>query len=150
MFLIRNNVVIEDKVEYGKNLDTGYFVILRTGCLIGDDVCIWSHCTIDPYAIIGNNVRIHNHVYICQYAVVGDDVFIGPGTKLLNDRYPPRYNPDDWEPPIIKEGAIIGGGVIIGPGVTIGEKAIIGAGSVVINNVPANQIWVGTPARRIR
>ena len=148
--MIRNNVVIEEGVEYGKNLDTGYFVVLRANCLIGNDVCIWSHSTIDPYAIIGNNVKIHNHVYICQYAVIEDNVFIGPGTVLLNDRYPPRYSPDDWEPPVIKKRAVIGGGVSIGPGVIIGEKAIIGAGSVVIGNVPKGQIWVGNPARRIR
>lgn len=148
--MIRSNVVVEDKVKYGKDFDTGYFVVLRTFCSIGDNVSIWSHCTIDPYAIIGNNVKIHNHVYVCQYAVIEDDVFIGPGTVLLNDRYPPRYNPDDWEPPVIKKGAIIGGGVSIGPGVMIGEKAIVGAGSVVIRNVPKGQIWAGTPARRIR
>jgi acetyltransferase-like isoleucine patch superfamily enzyme len=35
-------------------------------------------------------------------------------------------------------------------GVTIGEKAMIGAGSLVVKDIPAGQLWVGSPARYIR
>lgn len=148
--MIRDFVVIENDVVYGANLDTGYFVVLRKGCIVGDNVCIWSHCTIDPLVRIGHNVKIHNHCYIAQGTIIEDDVFLGPGVIITNDKYPPRYDSSLWEPPIIKRGAAIGGNVTIGPGVIIGEEAKIGAGTVVINDVPTKQVWVGNPARRIR
>ena len=41
----------------------------------------------------------------------------------------------------------IGAGSAIVAGVTIGDNSVIGAGSVVTGNVPANEIWLGVPAR---
>ena len=35
-------------------------------------------------------------------------------------------------------------------GVTIGEGSIVAAGSVVINDVPPNEMWGGVPARFIK
>ena len=148
--LIRDYVIVEDNVIIGDNLDTGYFVVLRNGVKLGDDVKIWSHCTIDPGACIGDRTRIHNCVYVSQGVIIEEDVFIGPGCQILNDKYPVRTDPRDWQPPIIRKGAIIGGGVTIAPDVEIGEGAIIGAGSTVIKPVPAGQVWAGNPARRLR
>jgi len=148
--MIRQGLIQEANVTIGAHLDTGYYVILRTGCIIGDEVKIWSHTVIDPGARIGNNVKIHCNCYISQGVIIEDDVFIGPNVIFLNDKYPPRYEPDLWTPPIVRKGAIIGGGCIIGPGVEIGERAIIGAGAVVIKSVPAHQLWVGLPASRLK
>lgn len=142
---IRSNVIIEGDVKYGHNLDTGYFVVLRQ-CTIGNDVSIWSHCTIDPDAVIGDGTKLHNHVYVSQGTKIGNDVFIGPGVMFLNDKYPPRYESEMWEPPVVHNGAIIGGGVVVCPGVVIGERAIIAAGAVVTRNVPSRQLWGGVPA----
>lgn len=146
---IRDYVIQEENVIVGQNLDTGYFVVLRKGAKLGDDVKIWSHSIVDSGAVIGNRVRMHAHVYISQNVVVEDDVFIGPGTQILNDKYPVRTDPKLWEPPIIKQGAVIGGGVTICPAVTIGKGAVIGGGSVVTRDVPPYQIWAGNPARHI-
>ena len=44
----------------------------------------------------------------------------------------------------------IGTSCIIGKGVTIGENSVIAAGSVVVKNVPSNEIWGGNPAKFIR
>jgi maltose O-acetyltransferase len=33
------------------------------------------------------------------------------------------------------------------PGVTLGDNSVIGANSVVTSDVPANAVFVGTPAR---
>ena len=43
----------------------------------------------------------------------------------------------------------IGVGVMIRPYITIGEGARLGAGAVVISDVPAGEVWVGNPARRL-
>lgn len=43
--------------------------------------------------------------------------------------------------------AFVGMGAMILPGVTIGDGAIIGAGAVVTNDVPADSVAAGNPAR---
>jgi acetyltransferase-like isoleucine patch superfamily enzyme len=44
----------------------------------------------------------------------------------------------------------VAAGCVILPGVTIGDNAVIGAGSVVNQSVPADELWAGVPARRIK
>lgn len=146
---IRGNFIAEEGVTYGDNLDTGYNVVLRQGCTVGDDVKVWSNTVIDAGAVVGDDVRIHCNCYIAQLCVVEDEAFIGPGTQLLNDRYPVRRDPAAWEPVAIKRGAKVGGGVTILPGVTVGEGALIGGGSVVTKDVPAGEVWAGNPARKL-
>lgn len=148
--MVRQPTIIESGSQLGADLDTGYFVVIRSGCKIGDHVRIWSHSTIDPGSVIGNNVRIHNHCYIAQNTVIEDNVFLGPGVKIANDKYPPRFDPQLWEPVTIRKGAKIGANVTLCPGIIIGEAALIGAGSVVTHNVPPNEVWVGNPARKLR
>ncbi|MHB0914235.1 MAG: hypothetical protein ACYC4M_00930 [Thermoleophilia bacterium] len=44
----------------------------------------------------------------------------------------------------------MGSSVIILDGVTIGEGCVVGAGSVVVENVDADSVVAGVPARVIR
>ena len=145
--MLRNNISIEEGVIIGEDLDTGYNVVLRKGCRIGDNVRIWSNTVIDAGAFIGDSVRVHCNCYISQNCAIGRRVFIGPGTQLLNDKYPPRFSPKEWEPVVVKDDAVIGGGVTILPGVTIGQHATVGAGAVVTRDVKEYTIVVGNPAR---
>ncbi len=50
----------------------------------------------------------------------------------------------------MRKGASIGSGATILANITIGENALIGAGSVVTQDVPANAIVAGNPARFVR
>jgi UDP-2-acetamido-3-amino-2,3-dideoxy-glucuronate N-acetyltransferase len=52
--------------------------------------------------------------------------------------------------PTIRRGARIGGGAVLLPGIEIGEEAFVGAGAIVIRDVPARGVVVGSPARQIR
>lgn len=51
---------------------------------------------------------------------------------------------------VISDYVWIGYGALILPGVTIGPYCVIGAGSVVTNDIPANSIAAGNPARVLR
>jgi acetyltransferase-like isoleucine patch superfamily enzyme len=44
---------------------------------------------------------------------------------------------------------MVGAGAVVLPGVTIGEGATVGAGAVVTDDVPAGQVWLGVPARKM-
>ncbi|GGM80167.1 sugar O-acetyltransferase [Dactylosporangium sucinum] len=86
---------------------------------------------------------------------IGDDVQIGPNVQLLTATHPLEPGPrrDKWEaaqPIVIGDNVWLGGGVIVGPGVTIGENTVVGAGAVVVKDLPANVVAVGSPARVIR
>ena len=50
----------------------------------------------------------------------------------------------------IKKNAGISSHCVIMPGITIGENAIVCAMSFVNKNIPANEIWVGSPARFLK
>ena len=51
---------------------------------------------------------------------------------------------------ILKEGCNIGANSVIFPNVTIGKNAIIGANSLVNCNIPDNEVWAGTPCKKIQ
>ena len=53
-------------------------------------------------------------------------------------------------PVIIDDDVFIGTNCIIGKGVHIGARSIIAAGSVVVKDIPADEVWGGNPARFIK
>jgi maltose O-acetyltransferase len=86
---------------------------------------------------------------------IGDDVQIGPNVQLLTPTHPldPGPRRDKWEaaqPIVIGDNVWLGGGVIVCPGVTIGADTVVGAGSVVVRDLPAGVVAVGSPARVVR
>lgn len=86
---------------------------------------------------------------------VGEDVQIGPNVQLLTATHPIEAGPrrDKWEaaePIVIGDNVWLGGGVIVCPGVTIGANTVVGAGSVVVRDLPADVVAVGSPARVVR
>lgn len=144
---VRSGSVIYASVEIGNGFETGHNVIIREGNRIGHDCSIWNHTTVDYDCVLGNRVRIHCNVYVCQYTVLEDDVFLAPGVMLANDPHP--LCTKCMQGPTIKSGAHIGINATILPHVIIGENALVGAGSVVITNVPARSVVVGSPAHVI-
>jgi maltose O-acetyltransferase len=86
---------------------------------------------------------------------IGDDVQIGPNVQLLTATHPLEPGPRraTWEaaqPIVIGDNVWLGGGVIVCPGVTIGADAVVGAGAVVVRDLPAGVVAVGSPARVVR
>jgi maltose O-acetyltransferase len=86
---------------------------------------------------------------------IGDDVQIGPNVQLLTATHPVEPGPrrGKWEaakPIVIGDNVWLGGGVIVCPGVTIGPDTVVGAGSVVVRDLPAGVVAVGSPARVVR
>lgn len=86
---------------------------------------------------------------------IGDDVQIGPHVQLLTPTHPVDAGArrDKWEaaqPITIGDNVWLGGGAIVLAGVTIGDNTVVGAGAVVTQDLPANVVAVGSPARVVR
>jgi UDP-2-acetamido-3-amino-2,3-dideoxy-glucuronate N-acetyltransferase len=133
---------------------------------IGSGTRIWQFCVVLPEAKIGTDCNICAHVFIENDVVIGDrvtvkcgvqiwdglriadDVFIGPNVTFTNDPFPRSQNrPEAYSVTTIHKGASIGANATILPGVSIGAGAMIGAGSLVTKDVPAHEVWIGSPAR---
>ncbi len=127
-----------------------YAVILK-GATIGSNCNINCHTFIENDVTIGNNVTVKSGIYLWDGITVGNDVFLGPNVTFTNDKYPrSKQYPESFQRITIEDGASIGAGAIILGGVTIGKKAMVGAGSVVTKDIPAEELWMGNPAKFVR
>jgi len=173
IFLGRHTKIsFKQKIQVGKTFQVGDFVeihaLSRSGIKIGDNVTIHNKSIIDCTGVISNlgeGLIIGNNVGIAQNAfiqvrgkvVIGNDVIIGPNVSIFSE----NHNFDQLEIPISKQGVSrkgvnIGNGVwlatkvVILDGVTIGENSIVAAGSIVNKDIPANSIYGGIPAKKIK
>jgi maltose O-acetyltransferase len=83
---------------------------------------------------------------------IGAACQIATRVQLLTAAHPVEADPrrDGWEyglPITIGDNVWLGGGAIVCPGVTIGDNSVVGAGAVVTNDLPADVVAVGVPAR---
>lgn len=110
---------------------------------------------------IGDHVGLSGTAIVCHQKVsIGDHTLIGMNCVIYDtDFHDLNYRkramiPEDYSG-VVTRPVTIGSHVFIGAhstvlkGVTIGDRAIIGAGSVVTKNIPADEIWGGSPARFI-
>lgn len=135
----------------GEGTNVWQFCVILKDAKIGNNCNINCQVLIENNVTIGNNVTIKPGVQIWDGITLEDDVFIGPNATFTNDLFPKSKNKDfKLEETLVKKGASIGANATILAGITIGENALIGAGSVVTKNVPANEIWVGNPAKFLK
>ena len=138
-------------VKIGKNSTIWQFCVILKGAVIGDNCNINCHVLIENDVVIGDNVTIKPGVQIWDGVTLENNAFIGPNVTFTNDRYPrSKQYPAEFQQTLIKNGASIGANATVLGGITIGENALIGAGSVVTKDVPANELWVGNPARKVK
>jgi len=115
---------------------------------IGDNSGLSSICiNVWNKLIIGKNVNIGAGTFIMDTNFHSKDYLIRQN-RILDSK--PENGFVDTKPIIIMDNVFIGARSIICKGVTIGANSIIAAGSVVVKNIPNNEIWGGNPAMFIR
>lgn len=139
------HVVIDPDCRLGDGVFIGHNTMIRSGVKIGNRSIIGHLVVIESDTLIGDDVTIQSQCHITKNARIEDRVFMGPKAMLINTNRIShgRAYKAKLEGPHIKFGARIGSGSIIMPGVTVGRNAVVGAGSIVVKDVPDEQIWFG-------
>ncbi|MBE9037030.1 acyltransferase [aff. Roholtiella sp. LEGE 12411] len=110
---------------------------------------------IEKRAVIGSYANIRaagGEIYIGQNCLIAQHVSLIACNHTISHEKPYRDLPWNEEKTgiFIDENVWIGCGVTILPGCRIGKNSVIGAGSVVTISIPANEVWAGVPARKIK
>lgn len=140
--------VIYAGTKLGKKVFVADSASIRENVEIGDEAVIGRSVTIECNTKIGNRTKIQTGAHITADCIIGDDCFIGPEVCTMNDKYM-GVKQIKMEGPIIGNGVLIGGNATILPGIKIGDRAVIGAGSVITKDIPADEVWLGNPAKCI-
>lgn len=115
----------------------------------------------NSFISIGRDVGMSGTT-ICAMAgvTIGDECLIGANVNIVDTDFHPiasenrRYSSESGKvassPILIGNNVFIGMNTLILKGVKIGNNSVIGAGSVVVNNIPADTIAVGSPAAPVK
>lgn len=107
---------------------------------IGNYVEVGANTCIDRGALsttmIGDYTKINNLCHIAHNNVIGKNVIIAAevnvsGGNIIED--------DVWVAPSSSLRGYL----------KIGEGATVGMGAIAVKNIPANEVWVGNPARKL-
>ena len=150
--IVSTGAVVFAGTRLGERVIVGDQGCIRERVEIGDDVVIGRGSLVENDTTIGALTKIQAHAYVTAYSTLEDNVFIAPCVTTTNDNYMGRTERrrEVMRGPTIRRGARIGGAAVLLPGIEIGEEAFVGAGAIVIRDVPARAVVVGSPARQIR
>lgn len=146
------NVVIYVQARIGNNCLIADLATIRENVQIGDLNIIGRNVSIENFTRIGDRNKIETNAYITAYSEIGDYCFVAPAVATSNDNFmardPERF--DHFKGVTIKNGGRIGVNATILPGKTIHEDGMVAGGSVVTQDVTAEDVWLGHPAKRLR
>lgn len=122
---VRFATLIDPNVLMSNRVEVGEGSIICAGNIITVDVKLGRHCIVNLDCTVGHD------------AVLDDYVTVYPSVNISGITN-------------IGECAELGTGMQIIQGKTIGTEAIVGAGAVVVKDIPARCVAVGSPAKPIR
>jgi 2,3,4,5-tetrahydropyridine-2-carboxylate N-succinyltransferase len=128
---------IEARIEPG--------AMIRDHVLIGKNAVIMMGAIINIGAVIGDGTMIDMNAVIGARGTIGKNCHIGAGAVVAGVLEPPSK-----QPVIIEDNVLIGANAVILEGVVIGRNAVVAAGSVVLENVEADMVVAGSPAKIIK
>jgi len=139
---------IEDGVEIGDNTKIGPFCIVRTGAKIGKNCSFTAYCEIRENVVVGDGTSMGSRCTISADATIGENCVIKYSFVLTD-----TPNLEENTKKVVKgvgDNVLIGANVTLMPGKSIGDNSIIGANSQLRKDVPANEVWYGSPAVKLR
>ncbi|MDO4865348.1 MAG: 2,3,4,5-tetrahydropyridine-2,6-dicarboxylate N-acetyltransferase [Clostridia bacterium] len=119
--------------------------LIRENVTIGANAVIMMGAVINIGAIIGEGTMIDMGAVLGGRATVGKNCHVGAGAVLAG-----VIEPASAKPVVVEDGVLIGANAVVIEGVRVGAGAVVAAGAVVVEDVPANMVVAGCPARVIK
>lgn len=138
---IANNKLREKIYNEGKIKKYKFLSYISPKCTnyaqsIGENCFILEDNTLQPFTTIGNNVILWSGNHIGHHGVIEDNVFFTSHVVMSGHSH-------------VKKGAFLGVNSTLRDGITIGKNSIVGMGSIVTKNIPDNETWIGSPAKKL-
>ena len=143
---IRSRSTFYEASVFGDALVTGHNVTVREKTIAGKNLQIGTLSDIQGHCSIGDYVRFHSNVHIGQQSKIGNFVWIFPYVVLTNDPHPPS---NLLKGVVIEDYVAIATMTTILPAVRVGCGALVGAHPLVSQDVEADTVVVGAPAKFI-
>lgn len=119
--------------------------VIRDLAEIGEGAVIMMGAVINIGAVVGAGTMIDMGAILGGRATVGKNCHIGAGAVLAGVIEPPSA-----KPVVIEDNVLVGANAVVLEGVRVGKGAVVAAGAVVIEDVPAETVVAGVPARAIK
>ena len=141
---------------FGSNIEFGDYVNVIADSDMKVRLTVWSEIKgkgrikVGNYCLICPGVRISS----AEEIIIEDNCMLASRAYITDSDWHDTYDriaPIGKMAPIkLESNVLIGDSAIVCKGVTIGENSIVGAGAVVVNDVPANSIAAGNPAKVVK
>ena len=110
---------------------------MGSGCSVGVGTVLLAHVAVTADARVGAHVTVMPQVVLTHDDVIEDFATIASGVRLGGGV-------------TVARGAYVGAGALVRECTTVGAQALVGMGSIVLQDIPAGEVWAGSPARRLR
>lgn len=136
--------VIRAGVRVGEDCEVGPFTHLRVGTVL-EDGAEMGNFTEAKQSRLGKRSKAKHLSYLGD-ATIGERANIGAGTVFAN------YDGVHKHTSKVGDGAFVGSGTILVGPTEVGPGATTGAGALLKRNtrIPAGEVWVGVPARKLQ
>ena len=121
----RYATVVHPAAVVGAGSVVGPGSVLLAGAVLTADLTVGSHVAVMPQVVLTHDDRVGD------YATIAAGVRLGGGA-------------------VVEPAAYVGSGALVREGVTVGARSLVGMGSVVLRDVPPDEVWAGNPARFLR
>ena len=117
--------VVHPLASVSPNSSVGAGSVLHAGTVLTAAVRVGRHVAVMPQVVLTHDDLIEDHATLAA------------GVRLAG-----------WV--VVADAAYLGSGALVREGARIGAGALVGMGSTVLTDVPAGEVWAGSPARRLR
>jgi sugar O-acyltransferase (sialic acid O-acetyltransferase NeuD family) len=116
---------IHPSATIARDAKIGPGTVIMAGARVNPGCAIGEHCILNTGSSLDHDSTLDDFASLAPGAITGGNCHIG-------------------------EQSAISIGAVLRHGITIGQDTVVGAGALVLENIPANVVAYGTPARTIR